>query len=231
MSTEKFFKIPPQNEQSEPPSVRETASIPSYDPKRFEAEHGKPLNDRELIVMINSGNNEAFAELMERHAAKAYQIAYGILGQKDDAEEVTQDAFVRIYRALPRFRGDSEFSTWMYRIVVNQARNKYRWNKRRGSHSNISINQTLDGDESGNLRIDPADPGKAPDRETIYKEWEGEIAREIETLPEVNREALILRNVKNMSYEQIAEVLDCKVGTVKSRIARAREELRKKLGL
>ena len=215
----------------DPESVKETASVPQYNPKSFELKHGRELTDKELIVMVVNGNNDAFEELMNRHTAKAYQIAYGILGQKPDAEEVAQDAFVRIYRALPKFRGDSEFSTWMYRIVVNQARNKYRWNKRRGAHSNISIHQSVTGDESDSLHIDPADHRVPPDKETIFKEWEGEIAREIETLPEVNREALILRNVQNMSYEQIAEVLGCKVGTVKSRIARAREELRKKLGI
>jgi RNA polymerase sigma-70 factor, ECF subfamily len=189
------------------------------------------LTDDELITMIKDGQLEAFDSLMDRHAGKAFQIAYGILGQKDDAEEVTQDAFVRIFRALPKFRGDSEFSTWMYRIVVNQARNKYRWNKRRGAHLNMSINQQIEMDDSSIMTFDLPDGRKTPDREIIFKEWEGEIAAEVEKLPEVNREALILRNVKNLSYEQIAQVLNCKVGTVKSRIARAREELRKRLGL
>lgn len=187
--------------------------------------------DDALINMIKDGQIDAFDTLMDRHAGKAFQIAYGILGQKDDAEEVTQDAFVRIYRALPKFRGDSEFSTWMYRIVVNQARNKYRWNKRRGAHLNMSINQQVEMDDSSVMTFDLPDGRKTPDREIIFKEWEGEIATEVEKLPEVNREALILRNVKNLSYEQIAQVLNCKVGTVKSRIARAREELRKRLGL
>lgn len=189
------------------------------------------LSDDQLIAMVKDGQTEAFDYLMDRHAGKAFQIAYGILNQKDDAEEVTQDAFVRIFRALPKFRGDSEFSTWMYRIVVNQARNKYRWNKRRGSHVNMSINQTLDFDDNSTLTFDVPDTSKTPDRDVIFREWEGEISREMESLPAVNREALILRNVKNMSYEQIANVLNCKVGTVKSRIARAREELRKRLGI
>jgi RNA polymerase sigma-70 factor (ECF subfamily) len=189
------------------------------------------LSDDQLIAMVKDDQVEAFDYLMDRHAGKAFQIAYGILGQKDDAEEVTQDAFVRIFRALPKFRGDSEFSTWMYRIVVNQARNKYRWNKRRGAHVNLSINQQVELDDSSTLTFDVPDTGKTPDRDVIFREWEGEISREMDNLPPVNREALILRNVKNMSYEQIAHVLNCKVGTVKSRIARAREELRKRLGI
>lgn len=189
------------------------------------------LSDDQLIAMVKDGQLEAFDHLMDRHAGKAFQIAYGILSQKDDAEEVTQDAFVRIFRALPNFRGDSEFSTWMYRIVVNQARNKYRWNKRRGAHLNLSINQQVELDDSSGMTFEVPDVGKTPDRDVIFREWEGEISREMESLPAVNREALILRNVKNMSYEQIAAVLNCKVGTVKSRIARAREELRKRLGI
>lgn len=202
------------------------ARLPEHAPLDAET-----LSDDELIAMVKDGHIEAFDHLMDRHAGKAFQIAYGILGQKDDAEEVTQDAFVRIFRALPKFRGDSEFSTWMYRIVVNQARNKYRWNKRRGAHLNMSINQQVEFDDSSTITFDIPDGGKTPDREVIFREWEGEISREMESLPAVNREALILRNVKNMSYEQIAQVLNCKVGTVKSRIARAREELRKRLGI
>ncbi len=188
------------------------------------------LSDSELIDLIHQDNMNAWNQLMRRHVGKAYQIAYGILGSKEDAEEVAQDGFVRIYRALDRFRGDAEFSTWMYRIIVNQARNKYRWNKRRGSLKNISIDATQDPD-SERTPIDLPDEQKRPDETILFKEWEGEIAREMENLPPVNREALFLRNVKNMSYEQIAQALNCKVGTVKSRIARAREELRKRLDM
>lgn len=193
-----------------------------------ESERPSP-SDRELIRRIKSGDMGAWEELMRRHSSKAYYIAYGVLGQKDDADEVTQDAFVRIYRALDKFRGDSEFSTWMYRIVVNQARNRYRWNKRRGAHLNVSINQQIELDDSSSVSLDLPDHRKRPDEEAELKEWQQEIDREMRNLPAVNREALILRNVQNLSYEQIAELLDCKIGTVKSRIARAREELRKRL--
>ena len=189
------------------------------------------LSDNALIAKINQGDTDSWEILMNRYAAKAYQIAYGILGNIDDSEEVTQDAFVRIYRALPKFRGDSEFSTWMYRIVVNQARNKYRWNKRRGSYSNVSLDKEPNGDDDGRKSFEVPDHRKTPDKEIIFKEWEGRIGEEMRRLPSVNREALLLRNVKNLSYEQIAEILECKVGTVKSRIARAREELRKRLGM
>ena len=174
---------------------------------------------------------DAWNVLMQRHMSKAYQIAYGILGSREDAEEVAQDGFIRIYRALDKFRGDSEFSTWMYRIIVNQARNRYRWNKRRGANRTISIDASQDPGDDTITPINLPDGDKTPDEKMIYAEWQTEIAREMKTLPEVNREALFLRNVKHMSYEQIAEVLNCKVGTVKSRIARARDELRRRLSM
>ena len=90
-------------------------------------------SDAELIERFNRGEKEVFGILAERYSGRAYQIAYGVLGNREDAQEVAQDVFVRIYKALPRFRGDARFSTWMYRIAMNLARNKYRWNKTRGS--------------------------------------------------------------------------------------------------
>ena len=187
------------------------------------------LSDNQLISQVKNGNMVAWERLMERHTTKAYQIAYGILGQVDDSEEVTQDAFVRIYRALPKFRGDSEFSTWMYRIVVNQARNKYRWNKRRGSTLTVSLDNEIETENLRNRSLEIADSQKPPDEQIVFNEWQKRISAEVIKLPSVNREALILRNVKNLSYEQIAAILGCKVGTVKSRIARGREELRRRL--
>ena len=197
------------------------------------SKHYDKESDSDLIVRIVAGDTEAFGALMDRHADKAFQIAYGILGNRHDAEEVAQDAFIRIFKALPKFRGDAEFSTWMYRIVVNQARNRYRWNQRRGAGRNISIfDSPRAGESDGSLQYDVPDRKDAtPDRQLIYQEWEGEVAREMENLPEAHREALILRNVKRFSYDQISDVLDCKVGTVKSRLARARDELRRRLNL
>jgi RNA polymerase sigma-70 factor (ECF subfamily) len=189
------------------------------------------VSDNALIERVVADDDmEAWETLMARYSSRAYQIAYGVLGHHNDCEEVAQDAFVRIYRALPNFRGDSEFSTWMYRIVVNQARNKYRWNKRRGANMHVSIDEERET-RRGSLSLEIPDHRVGPDGEVVCREWEGEISREMAALPEVNREALILRNIEHMSYEQIAEVLGCKIGTVKSRIARGREELRKRLAL
>lgn len=188
--------------------------------------------DRLLIDKFKGGDHGAFDRLVEKYSGRAYQIAYGILGNRQDAEEVAQDVFVRIYRALPRFRGDSEFTTWMYRIAMNLARNKYRWNKSRGSQRNISIDAPLDGtDDPDAKRLDVVEGRLAPDEKVSLDELEQRALTELDGLPELYRQALMLRNVDELSYEDIADLLGCKLGTIKSRIARAREELRKRLGL
>jgi RNA polymerase sigma-70 factor (ECF subfamily) len=188
--------------------------------------------DRLLIERFKSGDAGAFDALVDKYSGRAYQIAYGILGSRQDAEEVAQDVFVRIYRALPKFRGDSEFTTWMYRIAMNLARNKYRWNKSRGSQRSVSVDAPLDGsDEPDARRLDVIEGRLSPDEKASLDELEDQALRELDQLPELYRQALTLRNIDELSYEDIADLLGCKLGTIKSRIARARDELRKRLEL
>lgn len=191
-------------------------------------------DDRALVERFKNGDESAFEVLVGKYSGRAYQIAYGVLGSREDAEEVAQDVFIRIHRALARFRGEAEFTTWMYRITMNLAKNKYRWNKIRGSKVNISIDAPLEGtgDSSGEERkIDLPDGRMAPDEKSVFTELEQNVRDELDNLPDIYREALVMRNVEEMSYEDIASTLDCKLGTIKSRIARGREELRKRLGL
>ena len=189
------------------------------------------IPDSTLVEQAKAGDQAAFDKLVEKYSARAYQIAYGVLGSKEDAEEVAQDVFVRIYKALPKFRGDSEFTTWMYRIAMNLARNKYRWNKSRGSQKNISIDAPREDMEGGERTFELPGRRISPEEEVSIEEFKANIAEELEKLPPLYREALVLRNVEEMSYEEIAALLGCKLGTIKSRIARAREELRKRLNL
>ncbi|OPZ29232.1 MAG: ECF RNA polymerase sigma factor SigW [Lentisphaerae bacterium ADurb.BinA184] len=191
---------------------------------------GTKLSDAEIIARFKDGDVAIFQKLVDRYAGRAYQIAYGVLGSREDAEEVAQDVFVRIFRSLGRFRGDSEFTTWMYRIAMNLARNKYRWNKSRGARREISLQETLSDDETRAL-IQLAEERPSPDLANELNEFETNVMKEIDNLPPLYREALVMRNIDEMSYEQIAHALGCKLGTIKSRIARAREELRKRLGV
>jgi len=188
--------------------------------------------DRQLVGRFKAGDLDAYDRLVEKHSRRAYQIAYGVLRNKEDAEEVAQDVFIRIYRALTKFRGDSEFTTWMYRIAMNLARNKYRWNMCRGSNKNVSINAPVGGDgENEGRTLDVVESRLPPDMQAQVDEFETRAMKELQQLPELYREALVLRNIEEMNYEDIALLLGCKLGTIKSRIARAREQLRKKLAV
>jgi RNA polymerase sigma-70 factor (ECF subfamily) len=120
----------------------------------------------------------------------------------------------------------------MYRIAMNLARNKYRWNKSRGSQRNLSIDAPLDGtDDPDAKRLDVIEGRLSPDEKVSLDELERRALEELDKLPELYRQALMLRNVDELSYEQISDLLGCKLGTIKSRIARARDELRKRLGV
>ena len=191
--------------------------------------------DRELVERFQRTRDQgAFDELVARHAGRAYQEALAFLGNREDAEEVAQDAFIRIYRSLPKFRGDAEFSTWMYRIVMNLCNNRYRWNKVRGAGRNISVDAPLESKNSSGdapLKMELPDDRMMPDREVAFVELRDRTEAAMKSLPEVYRQAVLLRNVKQLDYEQIAQILHCAVGTVKSRINRGRELLRQALNL
>jgi RNA polymerase sigma-70 factor (ECF subfamily) len=157
-------------------------------------------------------------------------MSHQLLRNREDAEEVTQDAFVRAHRGLSNFRGDSAFSTWLYQIATNLARNRYWYWWRRKRDYSVSIDQPLSHDNESTLRdILPAED-KDPEAQAVSQEFVDRIAECMGMLNDKHREILVLRNVKNLSYEEIAEILGLSVGTVKSRIARARESLREKMG-
>jgi RNA polymerase sigma-70 factor (ECF subfamily) len=188
----------------------------------------KTASDHELLERCRAGDEEAFDDLVRRHQQRAFNVAFQVLRDREDATEVAQDAFVRIYRSVDNFRGECEFTTWLHQIVVNLARNKHRWWKRRGRQSSVSLDSPVEmGDGDAPMQI--AASGDAPDVETVKTEFVELLGRRIEELPRKLREVLVLRNVENLSYGQIAVVLDCSIGTVKSRIARAREALRESM--
>ncbi|MDD3118335.1 MAG: sigma-70 family RNA polymerase sigma factor [Victivallales bacterium] len=189
-------------------------------------------DDRKLIAEFKSGNKKVFEVLVETYSAKLFQVAYGLLGSHEDAEEVVQDAFVRAFRALDKFRGESSLETWLHRIVVNLSRNRYHWNRRRGSELNLSISGHMPGlDDSDNPEdMSIPDESQTPDGQLENNELECLVEKGIEDLPDNVRETMILRHVREMSYDDIAATLQCKIGTVKSRIARGREMLRLILG-
>ena len=182
-------------------------------------------NDRELVVRCQAGDEGAFDELVRRHQQRALNVAYQVLRNYEDAVEVSQDAFVRVYQNIAAFRGECEFTTWLHQIVVNLARNKHRWWKRRGKEATVSLDCPVDTG-TGTMVRQVAAEGQAPDAAAAEAEFIQLLDQKIAALPVAFRTVLVLRNVENLSYEEIAVALCCSVGTVKSRIARAREALR-----
>ncbi|HBC87559.1 MAG TPA: RNA polymerase subunit sigma-24 [Lentisphaeria bacterium] len=187
-------------------------------------------DDPELVRSFNSGSEAAFDELVRKYSVQMYNVAHGLLGSREDAEEVVQDAFVKAYRNLKTFRGDSSFSTWLYRIVMNLSRNKYHWNRRRGAGQNISMSAEKGfGNDGKNQDMDVPDISNGPEKAIESAEENSRIMKAVDALPETLKEVIILRHVENMSYEDIAKITEANIGTVKSRISRARETLSERL--
>jgi len=184
--------------------------------------------DKELIARMKSGDESAFDELVARHAAKAYQISFGLISNRLDAEEVVQDAFMKVHANIEKFRGDSSFSTWFYRIITNLSRNKYHWNRRRGRNENISISERSQYDDGIQTDLEIPDYDFEPDLLLERIETEKTLMEAIKKLPEKLRDVILLRHIEEMSYLEIADLLGCELGTVKSRLARAREALKVK---
>ena len=191
-------------------------------------EQEQKTREEVLLKAFRSGDATAFDGLIGMYSAKLYKVAYALLGSRQDAEEVVQDTFLRAYRALRTFRGDSSLETWLHRITLNLARNKYQWNHRRGSGVNVSLTVGDDaGGESGSENEqDVPDRRMEPDLVLEQDEIGTNIMKALNSLPDNLRETMLLRHVNDMPYEQIAQKLDCKVGTVKSRLSRGREMLR-----
>lgn len=186
--------------------------------------------DKALVARFKAGDETAFEEMVSRYWDRIYAMVHKLLRNSQDAEEVTQDAFIRAHRGLENFRGDSSFSTWLYQIATNLARNRYWYWWRRKRDKSISFDQPISGESDTTLaEVFPAEV-QSPEDITVTNEFKDRVATAMKHLNAKHREVLVLRNVKNLSYEEIADRLDISIGTVKSRIARARESLREKLG-
>ncbi len=184
------------------------------------------MSDSELVAEFKNGNQEAFDEIVTRHSERLYRTAYALLDSHHDAEEVVQEAFLRAYRALNNFRGDSSVSTWLQRIVTNLSRNKFQWNKRRGSEVTRSISGIMKSDSGGEYEdILIPDNKLSPEREMNNRDITEGVSWAISQLPERLRPVVTLRYLHNYSYDEIAKALDCNIGSVKSRLSRSRELL------
>ena len=186
--------------------------------------------DKVLVARFKAGDEAAFEEMVSRYWDRIYAMVLKLLRNSQDAEEVTQDAFIRAHRGLEKFRGDSSFSTWLYQIATNLARNRYWYWWRRKRDKSISFDQVVGSESNTTLgEIFQADVA-TPQDIAVTNEFQERVSAAMELLNVKHREVLVLRNVRNLSYDEIATELQISIGTVKSRIARARESLRAGMG-
>jgi RNA polymerase sigma-70 factor (ECF subfamily) len=181
--------------------------------------------DQQLVERAQRGDKQAFGLLVEKYQRKLARLISRLVRDPGEVEDVTQEAFVKAYRALPSFRGDSAFYTWLYRIGINTAKNYLVAMGRRAPTSTEVEAEEAEGFESGELLREIS----TPESLLLTKEIAGTVNQAIEALPEELRSAIELRELEGMSYEEIAKLMDCPVGTVRSRIFRAREAIAERL--
>ncbi len=190
------------------------------------AEQEAALEDHRLVSALQAGEERAYEQLIERFQNPVYNLAYRLLNDQADASDVAQEVFLKIFRNVGNFRGHSSLRTWVYRIAVNESHNRRRWlfRHRRGE---TGIEDTFEDSESREKPL--VDSGETPFDFTVNREALGLLEEALATINPVFRAALVLREIEEMSYEEIADILEVSIGTVKSRIVRGREALRRNL--
>jgi RNA polymerase sigma-70 factor (ECF subfamily) len=177
-----------------------------------------------LIQRCAARDEDACSELVTEHQRLVYQLSLNLLSDHNEALDLSQEVFLRVFRTIHTFRGHSSLRTWIYRIVVNQARNRQRWWRRRHRAQQVSLDQHIQ--DHGDL---PETVSSGPDRLVGQKQLGERIRRALDGLPFDQKTAIVLREIDGLSYEEIGFSLGIAVGTVKSRLARAREGLRAEL--
>lgn len=186
--------------------------------------NGSQESDHQLVLRVQKGDKRAFDLLVLKYQYKVQALVGRFVRDQHEAQDVTQEAFIKAYRALGNFRGDSQFYTWLYRIAVNTAKNHLVSRGRRPPASDVDINDAEF--HSGSEALQEND---TPDGEFFRAELEQVVFSTMAALPEDLKSAISLRELDGLSYEEIAEVMDCPVGTVRSRIFRAREAINEKI--
>jgi RNA polymerase sigma-70 factor (ECF subfamily) len=181
--------------------------------------------DAQLVRRVQKGDKGAFDLLVLKYQHKIVNLVMRYVRDPDQALDITQEAFLKAYRALPRFRGDAAFYTWMYRIAVNTAKNYLAAQRRRPMDVELDLQDPEQYELHAKLR-----ETDTPEGVTLSIELHETVERAIAALPEDLRTAIVLRELDGMSYEEIAETMECPVGTVRSRIFRARDAISKKIG-
>ncbi len=190
------------------------------------AQNGVSQEDARILRGLRAGIDEAYEELIERFQQPVYSMVFRLLGNPNDASDVVQDVFLKVFRSVGAFREQSSLRTWIYRIAVNEAHNHRRWFSR---HCRQEVPMETDREDRGSSVDLARDPGRSPFDLASDNENRMLIECALTRINPTFRTAVVLRDIENLSYEEIAEILQLSLGTVKSRILRGREALRREL--
>lgn len=189
----------------------------------------RPQIEAQFIERLKRGDAAAFEVLVNERSGEIYGLLYRLTESSEEARDLTQETFLRAFQSIGHFRGESDLRTWIYRIAINQARNRWRWWRRRRRDATVSIDAPQANGQPSLIGTLKADNGSNPEKDALAHERERALRKALSTLKRVYREAVVLRDIEGFAYEEIAVALDINVGTVKSRLARGRQELRRKL--
>ena len=184
--------------------------------------------ENEFIERLKAGDAAAFDNLVTRYTNDVFGLLFRITEDAEEAGDLTQETFLSVFKAVKNFRGDADLKTWLFRIAINKSRNRFRWWKRRKREKTISLDAPF-GDSDTPIHETLSGSHANPEEKILQREREKVLAKALNGLADIFKEAVVLCDIEGLSYEEIASVLEINIGTVKSRIARGREELRKKL--
>ena len=184
--------------------------------------------ESEFVEKLKAGDANAFDTLANRYARDIYTLLFRLTQDAEEASDLTQETFLSALKAISKFRGEADLKTWLFRIAINESRNRFRWWKRRRRDVTISLDVTI-GETDTPLSETFSSDALNPEESALRGEREKILREALNDLPEIFREAVVLCDIEGLSYEEIAQTLEVNIGTIKSRIARGRDELRRKL--
>jgi len=220
---------PPEGEQSPPTKPRRPKGPV---PPKTEEEQVQQVQERRLIRRLKRGDERAFATLVRTYQQRVFNMVFRMLGNREEAEDVAQDVFVTVFQSAASFRGDSKFSTWLYRVTINHCKNRLKYLKRRGRHMGRPLDEIAEHElarGSGDAQPKFHSSIPRPDDMAVGRQLERIIQQEMARMDEDHRVLLVLRDIQGLSYQEMAEVTGLNIGTIKSRLHRARLALKEAL--
>src|SRR5688500_16881823 len=189
----------------------------------------RDIGESDFVERLRNGDAEAFDTLITRYSSDIYSLLRRLTEDAEEAADLTQETFLSALKAIRSFRGEAELKTWLFRIALNHSRNRFRWWKRRKRNETVSLEKPIGENGESTISDTIADAGESPEEWAIRSERRGRLIRALNGLPEIFRETVVLCDIEGFGYEEIAQTLGINIGTVKSRLARGREYLRKQL--